>query len=105
MKKTEILNGRKYKGYEIHMGRTKAQDLNTPVITEGNVLGTYIHGFFDRTEIVEGILMLLFERKGIKKPVPKMESRAETQEKELDKLADCLRENLDMDLIYRAIGI
>jgi len=101
----EILNGRKYKGYEIHMGRTKAENLNAPVITQGNVLGTYIHGFFDRTEIAEGILMLLFERKGIKKPVPKMESRVETQEKELDKLADCLRENLDMDLIYRAIGI
>ncbi len=101
----EILNGRKYKGYEIHMGRTKAQDLNKPVLTEGNVLGTYIHGFFDRTEIAEGVLLLLFERKGIKRPVPKMESRMETQEKDLDKLADCLRENLDLDLIYSAIGI
>ena len=48
---------------------------------------------------------ILFERKGINKPVPDIESHIETQEKELDKLAQCLRENLDMDLIHRAIGI
>jgi adenosylcobyric acid synthase len=99
------LSGRKYSGYEIHMGRTGAVAGGTQVITNGNVLGTYIHGFFDRTEIAEAVLGMLFEKKGIKKTVPRPESHLETQEKELDKLAACLKENLDMDLIYRAIGI
>lgn len=101
----ENLNGKKYKGYEIHMGRTQADWKSDRVITEGSVLGTYIHGFFDEPEIAEGLLSILFERKKIKKPVPKIESHSMVLEKELDKLADCLRESLDMDLIYRAIGI
>ena len=87
------------------MGRTQADWKSDRVITEGSVLGTYIHGFFDEPEIAEGLLSILFERKKIKKPVPKIESHSMVLEKDLDKLADCLRESLDMDLIYRAIGI
>ena len=98
------LSGKKYSGYEIHMGRTKAESAGV-VITNENVLGTYIHGFFDRSETAGALLEILFERKGIKRAFPGIESHSEIQEKELDRLAQCLRENLDMDLVYRAIGI
>ena len=87
------------------MGLTTSDRDIFPVITEGNALGTYIHGFFDREEIAGGMLRILFDRKGIRREVPKIESHRKTQEAELDRLADCLRKNLDMDMIYRAIGL
>ena len=101
----KALNGKYFEGYEIHMGETSADREIFPVITKGNVLGTYIHGFFDEEEIAGAIMKTLFERKNIKREVPKIESHRKTQERELDRLADCLRKNLDMDLIYRAIGL
>ena len=100
----ESLAGRKFIGYEIHMGRTHAGCDTYRVVTKESVLGTYIHGFFDSPEIVRGVLRMLYKRCGINKAVPQIESRLLTQEKELDRLAACLRENLDMDLVYRAIG-
>lgn len=99
------LGGKSFTGYEIHMGRTDAEEGASFVITKGSVLGTYIHGFFDSAEIAGTIVRMLFERCGIKREVPRIESRFANQDKELDKLAACLRENLDMDLVYRAIGI
>ena len=99
------LGGKSFSGYEIHMGRTDAGEGTAFVITRGSVLGTYIHGFFDSAEIAGEILRILFERRGIKRDIPAIESRLVIQDRELDRLAGCLRENLDMDLVYRAIGI
>lgn len=99
------LSGMSYKGYEIHMGRTDVGSDDIKVITDRNVFGTYIHGFFDSAEIAEKMLQILFDMRGIKRDVPKLESRLMVQDRELDRLAESLRENLDMDLVYRAIGI
>ncbi len=99
------LNGKSFSGYEIHMGRTSSEKEIFPVITNGNVLGTYVHGIFDEADIAGAILKALFEKKGIENPLPALISHTKQQEKELDRLADELEECLDMELIHRAIGI
>ena len=49
--------------------------------------------------------IILFGRKQISAEVPEIEAASVTREKELDKLADVLRENLDFRLIYETIGL
>ncbi len=99
------LNGKRFSGYEIHMGRTSSEKEIFPVITQGNVLGTYVHGIFDEADVTGALLELLFERKGIVKPELQLISHTRQQERELDRLADELEKCLDMELIHRAIGI
>lgn len=99
------LNGAYVCGYEIHMGITENSDNTLPVITKGNVLGTYIHGFFDNADLCKRFIKLAGEKKNITVPDFEIEDEAVYQEKELDKLGDVLRKSLDFDLIYKAIGI
>ena len=99
------LSGMAVSGYEIHMGESSGDKDTFPVITEGSVLGTYIHGIFDTAEVTRALLQIIYDKKGIKTPVPEIESAFVHQEKELNKLADVLRQSLDWELIYRAIGI
>ncbi len=99
------LSGMSVSGYEIHMGESTGNRDTFPVITEGSVLGTYIHGIFDTAEVTRALLQIIYDKKGIKEPVPEIEDAFLHQEKELNKLADVLRQSLDWELIYRAIGI
>ncbi len=98
------LMGVKIKGYEIHMGVSFGERDSVPVISDKNILGTYIHGIFDNPEFTENIIKLLYEIKGKEAPELHIESSSVRQDRELDKLADVLKEHLDWDLIYRAIG-
>ena len=100
----EPLSQTDIEGYEIHMGVSNASK-DTPVITNGPVLGTYIHGIFDSPEFTSGLLKIIYERKGLNREVPEIEAASVHQEKELNRLADVLRQNLDFELIYRIIGI
>lgn len=94
-----------YQGYEIHMGETVglASTSNLPVIVQAedqNIYGTYVHGIFDRGEIASEIISSLAAQKGIsmeQNPIMDYEAFKETQ---YDKLADILREYLDMEAIY-----
>ena len=62
----------------------------------GWVLGTYIHGLFDSPDVVERIIGNVAKRHGLLMPsVPHF-----SMEAEFDRLADVVRANLDMDLIY-----
>lgn len=99
------LSGIEVTGYEIHMGESTGDRATFPVIARENVLGTYIHGIFDSAELTQALLKLIFDRKGIKEPVPEIESADVHQEKELNRLADVLRQSLDWEMIYRIIGI
>lgn len=108
----ERLNGCSIKGYEIHMGKSSYQAKGQPmddhkkfVITNGNVLGSYVHGIFDSKDFAEKILDIVGERKGLPKKIYGLESKSDIQERELDKLADVLRDSLDWKLIYNAIGL
>jgi adenosylcobyric acid synthase len=108
-------------GYEIHMGicqyghRAKplfeiyhksGEDTSTldGAINDGaNVMGTYIHGILDGVEFREYVVNNLRIKKAME---PKKSKVYESlREKELDKLADIVRESIDMDAIYEILGI
>ena len=60
----------------------------------GNVVGTYIHGIFDEIDFTRELLNSIREEKGLEKLQSNVTSF------EYDKLADLLRENLDIQKIY-----
>lgn len=100
------LNGKTVTGYEIHMGRTYgAGSENRYIDSVGNVLGTYIHGFFDSDELREAFLQILFGKKGIKREDITELRYEDFKEQQYDKLASVLRESLDMDKVYRIMGL
>ena len=107
--------------YEIHMGRTIAEEGTEPFAeTEpespkkesagyvdgayaGNVFGTYLHGLFDSGELTERLAEYLCTRRGIDTAAYKPESRAAYRERQYEKLAKCVRESLDLERVYRII--
>ena len=100
------LNGKTVTGYEIHMGRTYgAGSENRYIDSAGNVLGTYIHGFFDSDELREAFLQILFGKKGINREHITELRYEDFKEQQYDKLASVLRESLDMDKVYRIMGL
>ncbi len=95
-----VLNGISYEGYEIHMGRSGALP---PVINEGSVYGTYVHGIFDSVGIAETILRALCLKKGASfEELGSFDPKAYKQA-QYDKLASAVREGLDMELVYRIL--
>ncbi|MDS1003895.1 cobyric acid synthase [Clostridium sporogenes] len=108
-------------GYEIHMGISKYGENINPLFKiynkngekvdyfdgaineKGNVMGTYIHGVFDGVAFREKIINELRVKKGLEKKKSKVYEHM--REKELDKLADTVRQSLDMEKIYSIIGI
>lgn len=113
------LNGVSYRGYEIHMGVSRSagnEAVNSSagmkeslvgsrgeVYCDGNVLGTYIHGFFDSAKVTKAVLDIVSRRKGIGSVCETLEDLWVYRERELDKLADVVRSSLDMEYIYRVI--
>lgn len=115
--KTEAFGGAGFEGYEIHMGETKRtggipfSELFNKEEKEdgcilGNVYGTYVHGIFDSEDMQEAFWAFLAKKKNI--PVSDFYDRDREElltfrykEKQYQKLAGILRENLDMDMIYR----
>ena len=114
-------------GYEIHMGRTtfedeengNAESVDHPftirtrsgekvnledglVSKDGLVLGTYIHGCFDHDGFRRAVLNALRERKGLG-PLPVTFSLMQKKQESYDRLAEIVRANIDMDLLYRII--
>ena len=96
------LNGISYEGYEIHMGRSQ-ENLN-PVSECGNVYGSYIHGIFDAPGITDAILKALCRQKGIDFNALGTFDMKAYKEQQYDKLADAVREGLDMDLVYKILN-
>ncbi len=109
----KALSGKKVSGYEIHMGKSVwKQEKEQPLLELpekkdggylGNVLGTYLHGIFDEEEFRKAFVQLLCGRKGIAYHCGDMVSYEEYREKQFDKLADILRESIDMKKIYKLI--
>ena len=94
------ISGLTYEGYEIHMGVTDAEGM---VVHHGNIYGTYLHGFFDREEITKAVAEALFAAKGLDASEIKAFDIAAYKEEQYDKLADALRQSLDMEKIYKIL--
>lgn len=97
------------KGYEIHMGETVAENASPACLInekkeDGYFLnsktwGTYIHGIFDNQEIVNSIL---------KESGQKTTSQIDFikfKEEQYNNLAALIRENVDMEQIYRSMEL
>ena len=103
------LSGRRAEGYEIHMGATSLaetpEDDAQPFLEEegaqaGNVYGTYLHGVFDLAGNAQAVVKALAEKKGMVFEEGDVMDHAVYKEREYDRLADTLREHLDMRKIY-----
>ena len=101
-------------GYEIHHGVTEplADDLR-PVVAApngeplgygfGRVWGTYLHGIFDDDLFRRRFLDGLRGRRGLE-PLGAPQTCYDV-DAAIDRVADVVREALDMDAIYRALGL
>ena len=108
-------------GYEIHMGIStygkearplfkiinkngeKVDYEDGAVNAEGNVMGTYIHGVFDGVSFRDRIVNELRRRKGIERKTSI--AYESLRDKEIDKLAQIVRESLDMEQIYSIMNL
>ncbi|MFI3207525.1 MAG: cobyric acid synthase [Eubacteriales bacterium] len=116
-----VLNDCSFEGYEIHMGITEVEsymnelvytseidseskcELGKDGVSIGNVYGSYIHGIFDSEEIVLAIVEAIAKKKGIAFEAHITGSMQEFKNREYDKLAEIVRESLDMELLYKII--
>lgn len=108
------LENRQLEGYEIHMGATTNLGGAVPMIElsdgrtdaymtpDGRIWGSYLHGIFDNEELVFGLVHDIMREKGIN-PGENHLSVAEYKEIQYNKLADLIRNHLDMDQIYRIL--
>ena len=69
----------------------------------GNVLGSYLHGFFDSAECRKAVLEVLCRQKGLDPSELAVFDYRVYKEKQYDLLADGVRNNLDMKMIYRIL--
>ena len=110
------LSGAALDGYEIHMGvsRLRAGTPATEIRDEctgetahpdgaaqGNVLGSYVHGFFDSSEVVSALAQTLVRAKGLEPADTAQISDYEYKQQQYDLLAQGMRNALDMEAIYR----
>ncbi|SHJ05169.1 adenosylcobyric acid synthase (glutamine-hydrolysing) [Geosporobacter subterraneus DSM 17957] len=109
-------------GYEIHMGKTslgedcivmnqivnrlgETVDLKDGCVNrEGNVMGTYIHGIFDNIPFTRKVLNNIRRAKGLEEKGSTIESFQAFKEAEYNKLAQIVRENINMEKIYSILN-
>ncbi len=109
------IEGQEVEGYEIHMGHSRggepafrllargSQLVDAPdgaVDKRGRVFGTYLHGLFDNPNLRRAWLRSL----GWDAAFSGL-SMAEVREREYDRLAQQVRESLDMERVYRIVGL
>ncbi|MDD3367887.1 MAG: cobyric acid synthase [Lachnospiraceae bacterium] len=101
------ISGMKFSGYEIHMGRSEPQ--TESILCLPDIYGTYIHGIFDEDGIATAVVAALADRKGIDYQDIMQNNMSGSyrsfKESQYDKLANMLRQNLDMERIYKIMDI
>ncbi|MCK5825908.1 MAG: cobyric acid synthase [Desulfuromusa sp.] len=111
---THLPSGEMISGYEIHHGTSHGENL-VPVIRREDgmnigycrpgvehIWGTYLHGVFDADQFRRWFLDRLRQRKGWQ-PIGKVQTPYDL-EPALDRLADHVRDALDMEQIYQVLG-
>jgi adenosylcobyric acid synthase len=104
-----LFDNAKVNGYEIHAGITKGSALDNPLVklsdrTEGavsadnQIISTYLHGIFDETEARDALL-----RWAGLDSVEAFDYYAR-READIERLADCVEQNLDFHLIEHLIS-
>lgn len=107
------------KGYEIHMGETRDKsgklasfakitrengqetERYDGVVSEDNsIVGTYLHGIFDNISWSRELLNRLRVNKGLTEIVGNTESLETQKDREYTKLAQAMRDNLDLEFVY-----
>ncbi|MBQ8666105.1 MAG: cobyric acid synthase CobQ, partial [Lachnospiraceae bacterium] len=105
------LEGHEIKGYEIHMGQTEPFDRVCEFTSEGsgyclsNIYGTYLHGIFDENMMAADIVRIISGLNEKSVDVSALADRAGYKQKQYDLLADTVRASLDMDSVYRMMGL
>lgn len=115
----EEIRGQSVSGYELHMGRSwilseeKGEKSSCFSILEsgemegcasGSVFGTYLHGLFDSEGFTNAYCRWIARVRGVDLPVRAVDYSS-YREEQYDRLADLLRENLDLDSIYGMMGL
>ena len=67
---------------------------------QGNVLGTYLHGIFDNGAFWRALVDRVRGQKGLARGMGAPMTMAAYREREFDRLAGIVRQNLDMDAVY-----
>ena len=109
----EALSGEEFIGYEIHNGTSEIDgdfnhlverddEGNIILVQKENIMGTYVHGIFDNGDIAYIMAQSLAENKGASLDKQDLDYMSK-KEAEYDKLADIVRNNLDMDFIYNLL--
>lgn len=97
-----------FEGYEIHMGQSTEMEMTEldngkyDGYCKNNVYGSYVHGIFDKC--AAQIIKCLCDEKGIDMGEIHNIDNDALLEKEYDRLADMVRENIDMEIIYKILN-
>ena len=69
----------------------------------GNVYGSYLHGLFDTQECASALVSALLDAKGLDANDVRAVDMKAYKEEQYDKLAQAMRDNMDMELVYRIV--
>ncbi|PID26473.1 MAG: cobyric acid synthase CobQ [Candidatus Cloacimonadota bacterium] len=107
------LNGNYLEGYEIHMGKSFGDDSKNMFtktksevssIKKRNIFGSYLHGIFDNLKFTEEVINLARSKRGLhhqKIDIPLKDFK----EQEYNRLATHMRRFIDIDKIYKIMGV
>ena len=110
-------SGASVEGYEIHMGESNIGgerlfmlDADGQQFPEGCITdiaaGTYVHGLFDTGEFADELIELVCKKRNIDFPKEgKTETKKQRFERSVKRLADSVRESVDMDKIREIAGL
>ena len=112
-------NGQTCQGYEIHQGVTYSGEWREvsgerivsgeSMVTGDHCIGTYIHGFLDNSPVIEHILRDKYhgdcpsceKRSGLQRDCPR--DLQTFKDQQYDKLADHVRQHVDIERIYEIL--
>ena len=110
------LNGVMLDGYEIHSGvntfgencmpflRMNGRDeIDGVTNPQGNVIGSYLHGIFDTGAFWRALVNRIRLQKGLDASNAEVLTIQQFRDREFDRLAAIVRQNLDMDSVYRIL--